>query len=378
MRVNRSAVAGLATVMAVAALPSGTRSSGAVPGTGAQSRLPLQPLGVRGEAIWPAFEGWGPDKRDGTNLILIGYNNRNTDQEMDIPIGPNNHIEPGGPDHGQPTHFLAGRQWGVFAVAVPKDFGTRRLTWTLTANGHVSVVQFWLNPPYWVDFYRHPATLNEPPVVRFSPDGPELTGPPRGTAQTLSGTVTRPVRLNLWVTDEPNKTVFESEPRARARWSGPSGLPRLRSGDRRGGPRRRDGGARRSRPRSRGGHAAWHGWRGYRCKWSRRAWRPHLRPRRGRRRDTREAEADVAPGLGPTSWSSGRSTAGRVGSRSTTRGSSSAMAATRKRSCKPRRKPGSASLASTWLRAQVNDSSGDGGRGEQCCWTNAHVKVIVK
>ena len=106
---------------------------------------------------------------------------------MDIPIGPNNHIEPGGPDHGQPTHFLTGRQWGVFAVAVPKDFGTRRMTWTLTANGHVSVVQFWLNPPYWVDFYRHQATLNEPPVVRFSPDGPELTGPPRGIAQTLSG-----------------------------------------------------------------------------------------------------------------------------------------------------------------------------------------------
>ena len=31
-----------------------------------------------------------------------------------------------------------------------------------------------------------------------------------------------------------------------------------------------------------------------------------------------------------------------------------------------------------WLRAQVNDSSGDGGGGDQCCWTTAHVKVIVK
>jgi hypothetical protein len=26
-----------------------------------------------------------------------------------------------------------------------------------------------------------------------------------------------------------------------------------------------------------------------------------------------------------------------------------------------------------WLRAQVNDSSGDGGRGEQCCWTTAQL-----
>ena len=30
------------------------------------------------------------------------------------------------------------------------------------------------------------------------------------------------------------------------------------------------------------------------------------------------------------------------------------------------------------LRAQVNDDSGDGGGGDQCCWTTAHVKVTVK
>ena len=30
------------------------------------------------------------------------------------------------------------------------------------------------------------------------------------------------------------------------------------------------------------------------------------------------------------------------------------------------------------LRVQANDSSGDGGGGFQCCWTNAHVKVAVK
>jgi hypothetical protein len=30
------------------------------------------------------------------------------------------------------------------------------------------------------------------------------------------------------------------------------------------------------------------------------------------------------------------------------------------------------------LRAQVNDSSGDGGGGFQCCWTTGHVKVTVK
>jgi hypothetical protein len=31
-----------------------------------------------------------------------------------------------------------------------------------------------------------------------------------------------------------------------------------------------------------------------------------------------------------------------------------------------------------WLRAVVNDSSGDGGGGDQCCWTTAHIVVNVK
>ena len=30
------------------------------------------------------------------------------------------------------------------------------------------------------------------------------------------------------------------------------------------------------------------------------------------------------------------------------------------------------------LRLQANDSTGEGGGGFQCCWTNAHVKVTVK
>ena len=29
------------------------------------------------------------------------------------------------------------------------------------------------------------------------------------------------------------------------------------------------------------------------------------------------------------------------------------------------------------LRVQVNDATGEGGGGFQCCWTNAHVKVVV-
>src|SRR5262245_58308867 len=66
-----------------------------------------------GASVTGAFEGWFQNK-DGSYSFLVGYYNRNRGQELDIPIGVNNRIEPGGPDRGQPTHFLPGRGWGVF------------------------------------------------------------------------------------------------------------------------------------------------------------------------------------------------------------------------------------------------------------------------
>ena len=79
----------------------------------AQPPLPLEPLGQRNEAVFAAFEGFGPHK-NGENVILVGYFNRNKDMPIEIPIGPNNRIEPGGPDFGQPTVFEPGRHYGVF------------------------------------------------------------------------------------------------------------------------------------------------------------------------------------------------------------------------------------------------------------------------
>ena len=119
--------------------------------THAQVRPPAggvlaEPVTNSGGPIYATFEGWGPLK-DGTNALLLGYFNRNRTQAVDIPIGPDNSIEPGGPDYGQPTHFLTGRQYGMFAITVPKDFGNKKLTWTINANGHKTAVTFWMKPP---------------------------------------------------------------------------------------------------------------------------------------------------------------------------------------------------------------------------------------
>ena len=103
-----------------------------------------------GQTVAPAFEGWELQP-DGTFDLLFGYLNRNLDEELDVPIGPDNHVEPGGPDRGQPTHFLPRRNRYAFRVNVPKDFGTKEVVWTLTSRGKTEKAYGSLKPDYVID-----------------------------------------------------------------------------------------------------------------------------------------------------------------------------------------------------------------------------------
>ena len=88
----------------------------------------------KGQSVSPAYEGWMPNE-DGSITMYFGYMNSNWLEEFDVPIGPNNTIEPGGPDQGQPTHFYPRRNPFLFTIRVPKDFGNKDVIWTLTTNG---------------------------------------------------------------------------------------------------------------------------------------------------------------------------------------------------------------------------------------------------
>ena len=169
-----------------------------------QQGLPLGPNRNAGEAVTGAFEGWFY-RPDGSISLLVGYFNRNLEQVVDIPIGPNNRIDPGGPDHGQPTHFLPRRQWGVFTIPVPKDFGDKKLTWTIVVNGQTSTIPLSLHQNYQVEPYEEKGMGNTPPSLRFEPGGAVHTGPPIGVAATLSAAVAEPLPLTVWVTDKPAK-----------------------------------------------------------------------------------------------------------------------------------------------------------------------------
>jgi len=176
----------------------------------AQQTLPMEPSHFTGQSITGAFEGWFANK-DGTFSLLLGYYNRNQRETVDIPLGPNNHIDPGGPDYGQPTHFLPGRMWGEFVIKVPKDFGEKELKWTLVVNGKTTVIPLYLRTDWEVSPFED-ATGNTPPYVGFGESGPFVNGP-AGQTTTAAANAGTPLPITIWVADDANVVKGAQRPR---------------------------------------------------------------------------------------------------------------------------------------------------------------------
>lgn len=104
----------------------------------------------KGQNIQPIFQGWSRNP-DGSYEMHLGYLNRNYLEELHVPIGPDNHIEPGGPDQGQPTYFYTRNNRQIFSVTVPADFGNRELIWTLTIRGKTEQAVGWLQPEWEIN-----------------------------------------------------------------------------------------------------------------------------------------------------------------------------------------------------------------------------------
>jgi hypothetical protein len=284
MRCHRVALACLAFI-----IPAGLAVLSA-------QQLLTGPAHDSGQSVTAAYEGWFQNQ-DGTFSLLFGYYNRNLKQELDIPIGADNRIDPGGPDQGQPTHFLLHRQWGVFAITVPKDFGSNQLTWTLTVNGVTTAVPGSLNQLWELSPYRD-ANGNTPPFIGFAASGPFVQGP-RGQSTSLVTTLPNPVDLVLWVADDASVVPGATRPKTPAV------------------------------------SIVWSKFRG----------------------------------PGSVTFASERPTAETADFPAPPATKFQGKAATTATFSEP---------GEYVLRAQANDWSGDGGRGFQCCWSNAQVKVTVK
>jgi hypothetical protein len=160
-------------VSALSAVIPLNASSGQIQNT-QEPPIEIGPLTVsRGLNVVPVFEGWEPNA-DGSFNMVFAYLNRNYDELIDIPVGPDNSIEPGGPDQGQPTHFYPRRNRFVFRVRVPKDWGNKDLVWTLTYRGKTEKAYGSLLPVEIIDpeviaanFTGNPSLdkRNKPPTV---------------------------------------------------------------------------------------------------------------------------------------------------------------------------------------------------------------------
>jgi hypothetical protein len=156
-----------------------------------------------GQDISPAYEGFEKNA-DGSFNLVFGFMNRNWEEEIDVPTGPDNNISPGPADQGQPTHFLPRRNRFMFRVRVPADFGDKELVWTLTTHGRTNKAYASLRADYIIDdvvIASETGALgagssspemraNKPPVVK-------IEGPKTRTAK-----VGQPLQLVALVTDD--------------------------------------------------------------------------------------------------------------------------------------------------------------------------------
>jgi len=149
-----------------------------------------------GQSIQPIFEGWSKNAEGGYQL-WFGYLNRNHVEEISVPVGPNNRIEPGAADRGQPTYFYTRFNRQLFSVSVPKDFGEKsQVIWTVVAHGQSERAVGWLRPDWEIatpgtgtgSGRGGEAATNKPPTLALS--------------GASSATLSQPVTLTAAVTDD--------------------------------------------------------------------------------------------------------------------------------------------------------------------------------
>ena len=162
-------------------------------------QLPTELPQVRfnsGQNIVPYFEGWIRNP-DGTFDLVFGYFNRNWKEELIIPAGPDNKVEPNGPEAGQPTYFLARRQRWIYRLRVPADFGNKEVTWTITAHGHTETAYGSLLPAQEINDRVVSTNGNLDPGEGDPNEPPSIT-----VARTQTATTSTPLRLTASIRDD--------------------------------------------------------------------------------------------------------------------------------------------------------------------------------
>jgi hypothetical protein len=163
-------------------------------------QFPQRLAGRSGLSVTPVFEGWYANP-DGTVSLSFGYYNRNSEEVLEVPPGPDNAVQPGPVNQGQPARFEPGRHWGVFAVKVP--VGAPDVVWTLRNRDQTFTIPGHQRRNWKLDALEGEAgSGNTPPVLKLAADGPEGAGPLGVTAGPVSAAAGVPVDLTVWAHDD--------------------------------------------------------------------------------------------------------------------------------------------------------------------------------
>jgi len=156
-----------------------------------------------GQNLQPVYEGWSRNP-DGSYFMWFGYLNRNFEERLNIPTGPNNGFGPGNEDLGQPEYFQPRRREFAFKVKLPADWPKDKdLVWTVTAYGSTLKAYGSLWPVWEIDENTISANRMRRTAIDFDEPGNE---PPSFLAVPSDQTITAgaPITLTLRVIDDGN------------------------------------------------------------------------------------------------------------------------------------------------------------------------------
>jgi len=210
-RVFAVALAGLIAAPLYAQLPAHLRD------------YPLASRKASGDLVGPMFNGWIKNP-DNSIQMIFGFVNRNREEIVDIPLGPNNFVEPPMFDGGQPTHFpvyqrrgfIGLQERGVFAVTVPAEMADTEVVWTLKHAGHEYSVPGRASSTAYEMSAGSQALGSLNPSIRFETNGEVSTDREGIYAESMTASVGKPVTLTAYAQDrgerdqypELDKTIF--------------------------------------------------------------------------------------------------------------------------------------------------------------------------
>ena len=179
----------------------------------------MGPARERGASITPAYEGWYQND-DGSFSMLIGYYNRNSKEALDIPVGPNNTIEPGRARPG-PAHLLRDRagSGACSSSRCRRTSASKIITWTIVANGETQSIPFTLNKGYPITPFKELGMGNQPPVLSFTRGRRQGHGAARRHGRAPSPARSKPAGGDhVWVEDPKGKERKAAGAARRRRW----------------------------------------------------------------------------------------------------------------------------------------------------------------